>query len=284
MDFIIGDINLLKVKRKSDIGYMLINDLDEEVLLHFNEIDKNLEIDEEVEVYLYFDSKKRLSATTKKPNIKINEIKFLKVLSVIDNLGIFLDNNISKDLIVSIDDLPFEKERWPKENDELLVKLKNTDTQLIGKLVSKEEAKEKLVETKSLDLNDEIDAIVIRTGKSGINLITKNFNHIFVYYKHLRKEYRLGEVVQVKIINIKEDKTYNGTTLKTIVENINNDSETIYNYIISNNGYINFTSKTDIKLIEETFKMSKSAFKKAVGKLYKERKIEIKNDGLYLVK
>lgn len=283
MEIKIGKMNELVVTRITDLGYML-SDGKEEVLLHFGQASEELKIDETIEVFIFQDSKKRLTATMQKPFLQIDEPGFTTVIDVIPSLGVFIDNNIPKDHLISKDDLPYDIEKWPDIGDTVLCKLKLTKTQLISKLITPEEAKLIFKPTTKLSKFQKIDAIVLKSGNEGVNLISLEGHNIFVYYKHKRKEYRIGEKVTVTINNIRENNHYNGTLLEAKVPLMKNDADIILNYLRENNNYMPITSKTDIETIEQNFKMSKAAFKRALGNLYKQRLIEFKDDGTYLIK
>ncbi len=280
----IGEINTLTVKKITDLGYMLVNEVDDEVLMHFSQATKEFEIGESVEVFILLDSKKRVTATCEVPFIKVGFPGFVKVTNSVENLGVFIDNNVLKDPLISQDDLPIDKKLWPIIGDTILCKLKVTPTQLIAKLITAEEAKGMFKPTTTLKKFDKIDAIVLKNGPKGVNLISLEGHSIFVYYKHKRRDYRVGEQVQVTINNVGENNSYNGTLLKAKVPLMNEDADLILNYLKDNNGVMNFTTATDVQIIDETFNMSKAAFKRALGNLYKKRKIEFKDNKTYLVK
>lgn len=284
MNFKIGEINTLEVLRKSDLGYMLINKMDEEVLLHFNQATRELNNGETVEVFVFLDSKKRLTATMETPFIKVNEPGFVKVVNVIENLGVFVNINIAKDILISSDDLPLLFDRWPVVGDTVLCKLKATATQLIGKLVSAEDAKSLLKPTRTLAKFEVVNAIVLKSGAEGVNLITLEGHSIFVYYKHTRRDYRIGEEVSVTINNVREGHNYNGTLLEKKVALMKQDADVIMDFLNDYDGFMPYTAKSNVDDIEKTFKMSKAAFKRALGTLYKKRLIEFKEDGTYIVK
>ena len=284
MDVEIGKINKLVVDRKTDIGYVLMNSDDYEVFIHNNQVTRELVVGEDLDIYVFLDKEKRITGTMEVPNILVDEPGFVKVKSVIENLGVFIDNNIVKDTLISIDDLPLDKKKWPEEGDTLYCKLKNTKTQLKGRIVTPREIVNYIVPETPLEKHQKVEAYVIKTGNEGVNLLTIDGHDIFVYYKHKRRDYRIGETVEVTIVNIKEDNTYNATFLETKVPLMENDAEIILEYIKKKHGFIPFNTKSEIRAIEKEFKMSKAAFKRGLSNLYKKRLIEIKEDGTYLVK
>jgi len=284
MDLKIGEYNILTVNRKSDLGYMLTNGVDEDVLLHFSQAKEELEIGEDVNVFLLLDSKRRIIATLEKPNIIIGSPGFVKVTNKVFGLGVFINNNVLKDPLISEDDLPSDISMWPNIGDTVLCKLKLTPTQLIAKLVSAEEAKGLFKPKRKLKKFEKVNAIVLKSGSEGVNLITLEGHSIFVYYKHKRRDYRIGEDVIVTINNIGLDDNYNGTLLGAKVPLMKDDGTIILKYLEEHNGIMNFTTSSSVDEIEDTFNMSKSAFKRALGGLYKKRLIEFKDDKTYLVK
>lgn len=284
MNFKIGEINTLEVKYKSDIGYTLKNRFDNEVLLPFNQTTKEFEIGETVDVFILLDSKKRLVASYNTPFIMVEHPGFVKVTNVIKGLGIFIDNNVLKDPLVSCDDLPLDEKLWPIIGDTVLCKLKATPTQLIAKLITPEEAKGMFKPVNKLNKFDKVNAIVLKNGSEGVNLITLEGHNIFVYYKHRRRDYRIGEEAVVTINNVCDNNNYNGTLLSSKVPLMQEDADIILEYLNDNDGVMNITAKTSVEKIESTFNMSKASFKRALGGLYKKRIIEFKDDKTYLVK
>lgn len=280
---LIGEINELIVLRQSDLGYMLSNG-EEEILLHFKQAERELTIGETVSAFLYLDSKKRITATLQTPHIKLSQPGFVTVCDVVSDLGIFISNNTPKDPLISSDDLPTFVDKWPISGDTCFCKLKLTKTQLIAKLVTPEEAKSFLNPTRVLSKFEKVEAFVMKDGKEGVNLVTLEGHIIFVYYKHKRNDYRIGEKVSVTINNVRDNNSYNGTLLDSKVPLMKKDADVILDFLNDYDGFMPYNAKSSVELIEENFKMSKAAFKRALGNLYKQRLVEIKEDGTYLVK
>lgn len=275
----IGNVNTLKVLRKTDIGYMLIKD-QEEVFLHFNETNfKELKPHDEVEAFLYFDSQNRLTATLSTPLITTHSFNFIKVVDVNNNLGVFLDMGISKHLLLSKDDLPLDKSLWPRVGDELVttVVYKN---RLRAKLLF-HELKE-INENQLLTKEDNIEAVVHKVGEAGINLVSKDFDSIFVHKSQVRKYPRVGEKIMVRILSNTE-RGYTASINPFKEELMVEDANIILDYLIKNKE-MNLDSNSHPEEILEIFNMSKKAFKRAIGNLYKRRFIEFKDGKTILVK
>ena len=119
----LGKYNKLKVVRKSDLGYMLSDGTDE-VLMHFRQASGELEIGKEVVVFIYSDKEKRPCATMDKVCSSVLEPGFVKVVEVLPKIGVFVDNNTTKDILVSKDYLPYNEVNWPQVDDTLFIRLK----------------------------------------------------------------------------------------------------------------------------------------------------------------
>ncbi len=285
MNFKLGEINTLEVKYKSDIGYTLKNKFDNEIFLPFDQTARELEIGETIDVFVLLDSKKRLVASYNTPFIKVDSPGFVKVTNVVKGLGIFIDNNVLKDPLISCDDLPLDEELWPIIGDTVLCKLKATPTQLIAKLVTPEEAKDMFKPKTKLEKFQKVNAFVLKSGTQGVNLITLEGHNIFVYYKHKRRDYHIGEETTVTINNVGEaNNSYNGTLLSSKVPLMQEDADIILRYLEDNDGVMKINAKSDVEVIQNVFNMSKASFKRALGNLYKKRLIEFKDDKTYLVK
>ena len=226
MALAVGDYNILKVIRETDFSYILSNG-DIEVFLHKKQTIRELTIDEEVKVFLYFDNQKRITATMKKPNVDKHTPNFLKVVDVNHHLGVFLDNGLIKDLLLSRDDLPFIKKEWPAIGDIVFVKLKASKNQLSAKIIPRYSIRDYLSPSTDLIEGESYDAYCIYKAEEGVVFTTIEGHYIFVYFKHVRKTYRLGEKAYVKIIQCKLDHKYNGTLIENKEKMLTKDAKTI---------------------------------------------------------
>lgn len=124
MEWQAGDIVRLNVLRVSDFGYFIGQaDNDMNILLHRREANRELEIGEDVEVFLYHDHQNRLAATMTMPMLQFEQIAWLEIVSVEPGHGVFLYNGISRDLFLSMDELPTNRKLWPQPGDKLPVSL-----------------------------------------------------------------------------------------------------------------------------------------------------------------
>ncbi len=266
-----GLIYTFVVERKTDIGYILkLND--KEVFLHNNDsLNKELNSGEEVEAFLFYDFKNRLAATLKKPIITLGEEAFLEVVGSSPHLGVFLNNGIGKDVLLSRDDLPLNKSMWPKEGDKIYVTLKEK-----GRIVAKRITKDSVVFQISLSEKDEVDAYIMSFHNEGVSAITLDKQVIFIHKTQTRDKLRLGELVRVRVMKVYQD-TINGTLIKQKEDMIESDALIILNYM-KEVKEMEFGNNSTPEAIFQQFNLSKKAFKRALGNLYKQRLIDFKDD------
>lgn len=275
----LGEINKLKVLRKSDIGYMLTDGTDE-VLLHNNETNfKKLEPNDSVEVFLYYDHKSRMAATLSMPFITLSKPGFVKVKDVVEALGVFIDNNTSKDMLVSKDFLPYDFNLWPKAGDTLFCVLRHKN-RLTAKPLNKVDVP--LQPETKLEVGQKVNAYVIHAGKEGLNAMTEVGHIIFIHHTQMRQTHRMGELLEVRIARVNPF-DYSGSLIEQKEVMMDADAKMIYEYLLEK-GKMPFTADSDKDAIYETFNLSKKAFKRALGRLYSERKVYFEDDQTILVK
>lgn len=279
----VGYMNKLEVVRDTDIAYIL-SDGTEEVFLHKKQAGGTLEVGEEVEVFLYYDNQKRVTATVKAPKVTTEEPDFVEVVDTNYKLGAFLDIGLIKDLLLSRDDLPFRKREWPRKGDQLFVRMRVSKNQLTAKLISRGDIKEYLKPSTTLIEGEHYKAFVVFFAEEGVVFTTKEGHGIFVYFKHMREKLRLGQEVDVKILLDKGDYEYNGTLIKQKELMLDEDASRIKAYLEEHGGSMPYHDKSSPEEISEVFSMSKSAFKRAIGTLYKEKLIVFEESGVRLRK
>ncbi len=271
-----GDKNIFQVGKKTDEGYILIHD-EANVPLPHSECDRTLEVGEKIEAFLYIDHTKGLVATTKEPYIDMHTPGFVNVVEKKEGLGVFVDIGLNKDMLVSKDDLPYLKKHWPEKGDTLLCYLKTAKRQMVARPVSRFKVQDFIKPKAPLEKGDTVEAFVFRVADEGLVTFTREGHEIFIYYKHTRKEHRYGEKLDVTIVVKRDDGHYNGTLIEQKETMLEKDAQRVYDYLKTHKA-MPFTDKSDPGDIYETFHMSKAAFKRALGRLYKEELVELKKD------
>ncbi|MFC4402006.1 S1 RNA-binding domain-containing protein [Gracilibacillus xinjiangensis] len=277
----IGTIQTLEVLRKIDTGYVLEND----ILLHHNETDSELEAEQSVDVFIYQDKKDQTVATTQLPAIQIDTYGWAEVVEVLPHLGVFVNIGTSKEILVSKDDLPLFESVWPMIGDELYVSLGKDRKGRLLALPATEIVFERQLFEAAPDglLNTVISGRIYRTDREGSACITEEGYRGFIHHTERKEEPRLGELVEGRVIEVKQDGTLNISLRPLKQHSMGEDAEMILAQLEENNGVIPFSDKSDPEDIRGTFNISKAAFKRALGKLMKERKIEQRDGKTYLI-
>ncbi len=280
----IGEIGKFVVKRETDISYTLSPDDDElttYVFLHFNQATRRLTQGEKIDAFLYYDGKKRLCATMEKPYITTSSFEFVEVVNSCD-AGIFVNIGIAKDILLSTDYLPSNSLAWPKVGEKIPCILKEKHNQLIARIINKEDLLK--IKVEKLNIGDEVLATVCRLTSSGIGLYTDKYQYIFIHKSMMRKKYHIGEKINVKIIHLNEYNDANGSTIEQKELSRLTDASIILKELESLGGVVPLGNNSSPEAISHYFNMSKSAFKRAVGALYKERKIIVSDNKIELIK
>ncbi|QGH35961.1 hypothetical protein GI584_18725 [Gracilibacillus salitolerans] len=276
----IGTIQKLEVLRKIDTGYVLEDD----ILLHHNETDSELEAEQSVDVFLYQDKKGQTVATTQLPTVQIDTYGWAKVVEVLPHLGVFVNIGTTKEILVSKDDLPLFEDVWPAVGDELYVTLGKDQKGRLLALPATEGVFERVFESASNDLlNTTISGRIYRTDREGAVCITEESYRGFIHHTERKKEPRLGELVEGRVIEVKPDGTLNVSLRPLKQHSMGEDADAILARLEESGGVIPFSDKSDPEDIRDTFNISKAAFKRALGKLMKERKIEQRDGKTYLI-
>lgn len=263
----LGKKQVLTVVKKVDFGVYLGTD-EEKVLLPKKQVPADVEPGDPIEVFLYKDSDDRLIATTNEPKIELGE---LAVLDVVDTgkFGAFLDWGLEKDLF-----LPFKQQTAKVEKgDKCLVSLYIDKSQRLC-------ATMKVYELLSTDSpyvkDDEVQGIIYDTSeKFGTFVAVDNQFSALIPKKDSFGNLRVGQTVQARVTAVKPDGKLDLSIKDKIPMQMDKDAAMILKNIEARGGALPFTDKADAELIKKEFNMSKNAFKRAIGRLLKERKIQI---------
>ncbi len=279
----LGKINTLKVLRETDIAYLL-TDGESEVFLHKKEAKKPYVDNEELEVFLYNDNQGRITASTMVPFIQLDEVKRLEVVGVRPRYGVFLNIGIIKDLLLSLDDLPEDLNKWPQVGDFVFVKMITRHEKLFAHIIGRKQLTDYNPIKDSLLENQVVNANVMYLLEHGLVCFTEDFHEIFVHRNNFRKKYRIGEAVSPKIIIQNSKDEYTATLIEQKELMLEKDALYILDYLNQHSGVMPYTDKTSPEIISKVFHMSKSAFKRALGILYKAKKIKLDKEKTILNK
>lgn len=274
----IGTIQTVTIAAKSNNGY-IVEQGTNEAKMETNDTQQELVIGENIDVFIYQDKRGNTLASPLLPHIHLHTYGWAEVVEVIPSIGVFVTIGTTKDMLISIDDLPLFKNVWPQAGDRLYVTLeKDKKGRLLAKPAKEHHFSDLWEEALHLKLNTPVSGRVYYTNREGSAIITTDHHRGFIHHTERNEEPRLGELVHGRIIAVKEDGSINVSLLPLKHERLDGDAQHILQHLKEQNGVIPFTDKSDPDDIRATFHMSKSAFKRALGKLMKEKHIE-QSDG-----
>ena len=274
----IGDYNKLIILRDTEPGLFLGDSEDQEVLLPNRYVPENFEIGEQIDVFVYLDNEERLVAVTDHPYIKKGEFALLRCNSVND-IGAFLDWGLVKELFC-----PFREQAFPmKIGGWYLVfcYLDETSDRLVASSKTN-----RFLDNKELSVEafDEVDLIVSHPSDLGMNVIVNKMHLGLIFNQDLFKDISVGDKLKGIVKKIRPGNKLDITLEKIGYRNIEPNAQLILEYLLNDeNGFIKLTDKSSPEAIKSMLQMSKKSFKKAVGTLYRQRRIRIELDGIYLI-
>ena len=276
----IGQHNTLTILRDTKVGLFLGNGNEvDDVLLPNKYVPKVFEIGEEISVFVYLDHEERPVATTLVPYIFLNEFALLRV-NYTNQIGAFMDWGMEKDILV-----PFKEQARPMEKGKRYLVYLYLDEKT-NRLVASSKTNQFLDnENITVENGDEVDLIISHITDIGINVIINQKHKGLVYNDEVYDDrIRTGDKLVGYIKNVREDGKIDVSLQKLGYQNIEPNAETILDELRASKGFLRLNDNSSPEDIKTVLKMSKKTFKKAIGLLYKEKQIEIKEDGIYLVK
>ncbi len=273
----IGEYNTLKIDRSTSVG-LYLTDGNEDVLLPNKYVPAKIDMDEEITVFVYLDQQERKVATTLEPKIYLNEFALLKV-NYINNVGAFLDWGLEKDLFV-----PFREQARKMQEGKRYVVYMYLDEKS-GRLVASSKLNQFLDnENVTVAEGDEVDLIVTHITEAGINVIISEKHKGLMYKNEVFEDLRTGDRIVGYIKKVRDDGKIDVSRRPLGVANLEQSAQEVLDYLKHNQGFIPLTDKSDPEEIKSVLEMSKKSFKKGIGILYKERKVDLRPDGVYLLK
>jgi len=189
-------------------------------------------------------------------------------------LGVFLDYGMVKDLLLSLDDLPGSNDLWPQIGGELFVTMKESKDRLFAHIPSRNELGDRFEDVDRDEDIENISVIIMYHLDNGVVGFSDQGHEIFIHRNNFRNRLRIGQRIEVDIIK-KNDTNFSGKLIEQKEIVIDTDADIILDYLKKNDGVMKFTDKSDPEIISKVFHMSKSAFKRALGRLYKDKRIEL---------
>ena len=234
------------------------------------------QLGDQIRGFLYDDKQHNREMTQFLPFAQQDQYGWSKVTEVKYNLGVFVDIGLpDKDVVISMDDLPYDKECWPQPEDQLLVHLETDEKNRIWAKLADENIFEQLAAHFPDDMeNKDIFGAVYASREVGAFVITKEYYLGFVHPSQMARPLRLGEQFKGRVVGISQYGRLNLSTLPRAFEEIDDDAQMILMSLRrKKDKTLPFYDKSDAQDIKNYFGISKSAFKRALGHLLKAKYI-----------
>ena len=263
----LGEKQVLTVVKKVDFGVYLGSD-EERVLLPKKQVPEEIEIGDPIEVFLYKDSSDRMIATTREPKITIGRLAVLEVVDV-GRIGAFLDWGLEKDLL-----LPFKEQTIKVEKgDRCLVSLYIDKS---GRLCATMQVYPLLQTDSPYKKDDTVHGTVYEVSREfGVFVAVDNKYSALIPRREVYGRMYPGQEIEARVAAVKADGKLDLSIRHRIPEQMDDDARKIVERMKKNGGVLPFTDKADPERIRDELGMSKAAFKRAVGRLLKQGKINI---------
>ena len=274
----LGKLNTLTVIKKLDFGIYLDGGEGEEILLPRRYVPEGCSVGDQLEVFVYLDSEDMLIATTETPKAEVGECAFLKVIEV-NRVGAFLDWGLPKDLLV-----PFGEQQKPMQVGQSYVVYLYIDP-----------ASERIAASTKLDkfLSDTspyykeqqaVELLICGRTDLGYRAVVDGATIGLLFKSDVLQPISIGQKMKGYIKHIRADKKLDLCLQLVNRQALDALSKQILAYLNKEGGQSTLTEKSPPDMIAKQFGVSKSSYKKALGKLYKQRLIVIEKTHITLVK
>ena len=276
----LGDYNTLRIVRRTDFGLYLDggNEVGD-ILLPARYVTPQMHIDDEIRVFLYLDQEERLVATTEQPLAKVGEFAWLEVAWT-NEYGAFLNWGLMKDLFC-----PFREQKQRMERGKhyiVYIKLDEESYRLMATAKVEKYLKPATGED-ALKHGDAVDCLIWQKTDLGFKAIVNNGYQGQLYDNQLFQQLFTGYRMTAYIDHVRNDGKIDLTIQPTGRQHTLDFAETLLRYLYENSGRCELGDKSPAELIYDRFKVSKKAYKKAIGDLYRRRLITISEEGIELV-
>jgi predicted RNA-binding protein (virulence factor B family) len=273
----IGKKQILNVNRLTSPGAYLEDDEGNDVLLPNRYLTPSIKKGDDIEVFIYTDSEDRLVATTDTPLAFRDEFACLKVVDT-TKFGAFLDWGLEKDLLV-----PFKQQAQKmKKGEWYLIYLYldgSTDrlvaTSKVNPIFSKD--------LSGLEESDEVDILIGNETDLGIQTVVNNQYRGLIFHNEVHQDLMIGDQLKAYIKTIREDGKLDISLQKTGLTHMEEGAKKILEVLEEEEGFLTVTDKSSPEDIQFHFQLSKKAFKRSLGNLYKQKRVAIEEHGIRLL-
>lgn len=274
---LVGKYATLQVGEILPMGALLIAGDFGNILLPNKQVPDNCQVGDTVKVFIYLDSEDRVIATCQRPRATVGQVANLKVADV-NETGAFLDWGLAKDLF-----LPFSEQKKRLEVDQqciVYVHMDNTDRIIATTRLNRFIKDEVAVIYDNYNPGDKVRILIAARTDLGYKAVVDNKYWGLIHHSDIRQAIRVGQKVDAYVRKQRDDNRLDLSLQPIGYQKVGGLSEQIMQKLEEGNGFLALSDKSPAELIEMHFGVSKRAFKMAIGKLYKERKIVIETKGI----
>ena len=274
----VGQYNELTILRETSVGLYLGDNAGEDVLLPNKYCPKKFTLNDKITVFVYRDHEDRKVATNITPKILLNKFAFLRVTDA-SYVGAFMDWGMEKELLV-----PNNEQRQKMEVNRWYIVYMMLDVETDRLYASNKIEKHLSNDTLTVKEGDAVEIIVMQKTDLGYSVIVNNLHKGLVYENEVFKPLNIGDKLSGFVKKIREENKIDISLQPIGYENfIDVNCQTVFDVLKKNKGFLTITDKSSPDEIYALFGMSKKAFKKAIGSLYKDRKIAMEPAGIKLL-
>ena len=277
--FEIGKHNKLTILRDTDPGLYLgnVEESDEVVLLPHKYKPESYNIGDEIRVFIYLDNEERPVATTLEPFVLLNTFGYLHCSDVTKH-GAFMDWGLEKQLFVSFK----EQARPMKINNWYIVYLYLDEK--TNRLAGSSKTNQFLQnDTLTIQRFEEVNILVTHLTEKGANVIINGVHKGLIYLEDIFEDIRTGDRIKAFVKKIRDDNKIDIVIQTPGFKSIEPNAQYILDELKATGGFLPLHDKSSPETIKENLGLSKKSFKKAIGSLYKNKQIVIKEDGIELL-
>lgn len=275
----LGKLQKLMIVKQLDFGVYLSEEqgAEEKVLLPIKQVPPNAKAGDIIEVFIYRDSKDRMIATVNKPKVLLGEAAVLRVAQT-GKIGAFLDWGLEKDLL-----LPFHEQTFRvQEGDECLVALYIDKS---SRLAATMKVYHYLRTDSPYKTGNDVEGVVYEISRQfGAFVAVDSCFSGLIPAREFANEVKPGQHIRGRVTSVKEDGKLDISIREKAYLQMDEDAETVLSVLDEYSGVLPFTDKADPEIIKREMKMSKNAFKRAIGRLLKAGKIEITEKSIKSIK
>lgn len=274
----IGKFNTLPILKEVDFGVYLDGGEGQEILLPARAVPQDARVGDTVDAFIYLDSADRIIATTDVPYAQVGEFAFLRV-SQVNAVGAFLDWGLAgKDLLV-----PFsEQKSRMRPGGQYLVYVYLDHAS--GRIVASSKVDRFLGNTlPEYGPGDEVQCLVAAETPIGFSVIVDNLHRGMIYSNELFSTPEIGQTLKAHVKHVRPDGKIDLRVGGAVRDRVGSLAESILTALRANGGSISITDRSTPEEICAMFRCSKKDFKRAVGALYKARKIDLEPGKIVLV-